>query len=61
MLKELTLLRLLMNVRCKESVEGKLYINREFKHFIPLILELGLWCLTLLSAIFQLHRGGQFY
>jgi hypothetical protein len=33
--------------------------NIEYIYF--LVLELGLLCLMLLSTIFQLHRGGQFY
>jgi hypothetical protein len=37
---------------CKWRVSFSLFLNK---------YELGLWCLTLLSIIFQLYRGSQFY
>jgi hypothetical protein len=37
----------------------KKVIIRYGKHFMYILA--GLWCLTPLSIIFQLYRGGQFY
>ena len=39
------------------AITNGLYEDKD----VSIGLELGLWCLTSLSTIFQLYRGSQFY
>jgi len=48
------------------TIHNQLWYEKQDKVFFmciicQCILGLGLWCLTLLSTIFQLYRGSQFY
>jgi len=48
--------------KCTEKLEEMGIKKAALKLFIILTTNgLGLWCLTRLTIIFQLYRGGQFY